>query len=645
MPVIMGTAGHIDHGKTTLVKALTGIDCDRLAEEKKRGITIELGFAFMDLPPVPGTKGGGPRRLGVVDVPGHERFVKNMVAGAAGIDFVLLVIAADEGVMPQTREHLEICSLLGIKAGVVALTKTDMVEPDWLDMVKEEVANYLQGTFLEGAPIMPVSAHTGSGLDELKLELAKLADGFAPHRRSDLFRLPVDRVFTMKGYGTVVTGTLVSGKVKVGDDITVYPGGLSTKVRTLQSHGAQVEEVQAGSRTAVNLAGVEVEELSRGDVLARPGTLFPSLFWDVELTCLKSSPRSIKHRKEVHFHHGSREVMARVYLLEGEALEPGQTAMCRIRFTEPLAGVYGDRVVARSFSPLRTIAGGRLLNPLPHRVKRFSPAVETLRSLGGESPEAIVLGQLALAGPAGLSFGQLLVATSLESKALEKALQLMGGKQEALLVDREARLYVSGQVVQQLSESLLAHLADYHGREPMKPGVARGGLASTWGRRLPPKLFHFVLEGLLKKGGIAAEAELLRLPGHRVSLASDASALREKILAAYVAGGESPPNLKDVLEPLGVTFKEAAAVFKVLQDEGRLVKVKEEMYYARAALDAVIERTRAFFATREEMSPQDFREVSQLSRKYAIPLLEYFDKEKYTVRVGDNRRWRKRQES
>jgi len=642
MPVIMGTAGHIDHGKTTLVKALTGIDCDRLAEEKKRGITIELGFAFMDLPSAqPGGKGGA-RRLGVVDVPGHERFVKNMVAGAAGIDFVMLVIAADEGVMPQTREHLEICSLLGITTGVVALTKVDMVEPDWLVMVQEEVAAALQGSFLEGASIVPVSAHTGAGLDALKAELARLADAFQPHRRSDLFRLPVDRVFTMKGYGTVVTGTLVSGKVKVGDDITVYPGGLSSKVRTLQSHGAQVEEVAAGSRTAVNLAGLEVEQLSRGDVLARPGSLFPSPFWDVELTCLKSSPRSIKHRKEVHFHHGAREVMARVYLLEGEALEPGQTAMCRVRFSEPLAGVYGDRVVARSFSPLRTVAGGRILNPLPHRVKRFSQAVETLRSLGTLPPEGIVLGQLALAGAEGLSFAQLLVATSLETKALDKALQLMGGRQEAFLIDREARVYVSGQVAHELSESLLAYLADFHAREPMKPGVARGGLSSTWGRKLPAKLFHFVLEGLVRKGAIAAEAEMLRLPGHRVSLASDAASLRQKLLNAYEAGGETPPNLKEVLEPLNLTFKEAAPVFKVLLDEGRLVKVKEEMYFASGALQAVIERTRAFFAEREEMTPQDFREVSKLSRKYAIPLLEYFDKEKLTVRVGDNRRWRKR---
>ncbi len=642
MPVIMGTAGHIDHGKTTLVKALTGIDCDRLAEEKKRGITIELGFAFMDLPP---TK-TGPKRLGVVDVPGHERFVKNMVAGAAGIDFVVLVIAADEGIMPQTREHLEICSLLGIQAGLVALTKVDMVEPDWLMMVEEEVANHLKGSFLEGAPILPVSAHTGQGLEELRAELARLAEAFQPRRRSDLFRLPVDRVFTMKGYGTVVTGTLISGKVRVGEDVTVFPRGLSSKVRNLQSHGASVEEVAAGSRTAMNLAGLEVEQLERGDVVARPGSLFPSPLWDVELTCLKSSPRSIKHRKEVHFHHGAREVMARVYMLDREALEPGETAVCRVRFSEPLAGVFGDRVVARSFSPLRTIAGGRILSPLPHRVKRFSPAVELLGSLGqahdGGEPEAIVLGQLELAGTTGLTFAQLLVASSMETKALEKALALMGGRQEALMFDREAKTYVSGKVAQQLSDGLLAHLADFHAREPMKPGVARGGLASTWGRRLPPRLFHFILEGLLRKGAMAAEQELLRLPGHRVSLASDASALRQKLLDAYEAGGVTPPNLKDVLDPLNLTFKEASPVFKVLQDEGRLVKVKEEMYFAAAAVAELTAKVVGFFATHEDMHPQDFREVTGLSRKYAIPLLEYFDKEKLTVRVGDNRKLRKR---
>jgi len=288
MPVIMGTAGHIDHGKTSLIKALTGINCDRLAEEQKRGITIELGFAYLDLAP--------DLRLGIIDVPGHERFVKNMVAGAAGIDFVLLVIAADEWVMPQTREHLEICALLGIRTGLVALTKTDMVEKDWLELVREEVAAYLSGSFLAEAPIIPVSAHTGAGIETLKAGIIDLTASFTPDRRSDLFRLPIDRVFTMKGHGTVVTGTSISGSLRVGEDVEICPAGLKSKVRGLQVHGGASEVARAGERTAVNLHSLDVDDLERGEVLAHPQTLFPSMVWDVELSCLSSSPNALKHR-------------------------------------------------------------------------------------------------------------------------------------------------------------------------------------------------------------------------------------------------------------------------------------------------------------------------------------------------------------
>jgi selenocysteine-specific elongation factor len=641
MPVIMGTAGHIDHGKTTLVKALTGIDCDRLVEEKKRGITIELGFAFLDLP------GGG--RLGVIDVPGHERFVKNMVAGAHGVDFVLLVIAADEGVMPQTREHLEICALLGVRHGLVALTKADMVEPDWLDMVAEDVRGFLEGTFLEGAPVLPVSAHTGAGLDGLSAELARLAGELAPRRRSDLVRLPVDRVFTMRGHGTVVTGTLVSGSFKVGDDVLLYPGGLASKVRGLQSHGATAEEAGAGRRTAVNLAGLEVEQIQRGDVLARPGTLFPSLVWDLELTLLPSARKELKHRKEVHFHHGTREVLARLHFLDREALAPGETCICQVRFAEPLVGVWGDRVVVRSFSPLRTIAGGRVVNPLGRKTRRFQPeALALLARLAGTdpaepaSPEDVVLAQLALAGSEGLSFARLMTMTDLESKALDRLVSGLLSKGRAFLFDREERALAGGEVVESLAAGALAHLADFHAGQPMKQGVSRGELASTWGRGLPDKLFHLVLERLLKAGSVAAEAELLRLAGHKVSLASDQSRLREAILAAFVAGGSAPPNLPDVLDPLGVSFKEAAPVFKLLQEQGELVKVKEDMYFSTPILAGLRDRVVAYLTDHADMGAPEFKEVGGLTRKYAIPFLEYLDKEKVTVRVGDRRVLRKR---
>lgn len=634
MPVIMGTAGHIDHGKTSLIRALTGIDCDRLEEEKRRGITIELGFAFLDLP--------GNKRLSIVDVPGHERFVKNMVAGASGVDFVLLVIAADEGVMPQTREHLEICSLLGVETGLVALTKVDMVEEEWLEMVTEDVRGFLSASFLAEAPILPVSSQTGQGLETLRAELGRMLDIYQPKRRTDLFRLPIDRIFTMKGHGTVVTGTMVSGSLGMGEDVLIYPRGIATKVRGLQSHGETVELAPAGRRTAVNVPGLEVADIERGEVLARPGTLFPHLVWDVELTCLSSSPRALRHRTEIHLHHGSRETLARLYLLDRDKLAPGETALCQLRFTEPMVGVYGDRCVLRSFSPLRTVAGGKLINPLGRKVKRFSAELERLASLAQGQGEELILTQLDLSGPTGLRFNELRIMTNLESKQLEHALQQLSGKQQVFQFDREERAYVSAAVVSALSDKALGSLGEYHKKEPLKLGLPRGALTGVWPKEVASKLAHFLVERMLKKGELTAEQEVLRLPGHKVSLATDQADLRKKLMTAYEAGGLTPPNLKDVLDPLGLSFKEASAVFKVLMDEGALTKVKEDMFFSSVALKGLQDKIVGYFAGAEEMGPVEFKDLTGLSRKYAIPLLEFFDKEKLTVRVGDKRRLRKK---
>ncbi|CCO24751.1 selenocysteine-specific translation elongation factor [Maridesulfovibrio hydrothermalis] len=633
MPVVMGTAGHIDHGKTSLIKALTGTDCDRLAEEKKRGITIELGFASLDL--------GGDQHLSIIDVPGHEKFVKNMVAGAAGIDFVLLVIAADEGVMPQTREHLEICTLLGIRQGFVVLTKVDSVDEEWLELVKEDVKEFLASSFLAEAPVHAVSSHTGQGLDELKAQLSTFMKSFSPKRRTDLARLPVDRIFTMKGHGTIVTGTLISGQLSVGDDIVVYPEMTSTKVRSLQSHGSSVETAPAGRRTAVNLHGLEVEDIERGEVIGRPGTLFPSTVWDVELTCLESSPKSLKHRKEIHFHHGSKEVMAKVYFLDREKLGRGERAVCQVRFDKPMTGVYGDRIVIRSFSPLRTIAGGSIVNPLGRKVKRFSDDVTRLESLICADPEVLILTQLELAGNAGLTFQELSILTNVASKPLEKLLQTMGGQQKVFLFDKDSRNYVFGGHYETLVEGLINHLKEFHKNEPMKPGVSRGEIGSTFGKKLPAKLFHAIVERLIKKNEIVVAQEILHLPGHKVSLASDQKKLRNTLLDVYEKGGLTPPNLKDVLAPLDLTFKEASPVYKLLQSEGLVVRIKDEMYFAKSAVDSLQKTLEGYFAENEELGPQDFKELLGLSRKFSIPLLEFMDKEKVTMRVGDKRRLRK----
>jgi selenocysteine-specific elongation factor len=428
----------------------------------------------------------------------------------------------------------------------------------------------------------------------------------------------------------------------VGDDVVLYPGGTGSKVRGLQSHGETVETAQAGRRTAVNLHGLEVDDIRRGDVVARPGSLFPSEVWDIELTVLESSHLPLKHRKEIHFHHGAREVLARIYLLDRDELKPGETAICQARFAEPLAGVFGDRIVLRSFSPLRAFAGGRVVGPSGHRIKRFSADVERLNLLASETPEDVAAAQLELAGPAGVGFAELLTMTNLETKGLEKSLGVLSGQQRAVLFDKETRRYAGGELVGQLVEDLLVYLRDFHARESMKPGVQRGELASSWGKALPPKLFHFILERLLRKGDIEADQEVLKLKGHTISLASDQEKVHKTILAAYLEGGATPPNLKDVLEPLGMTAKQAGSVLKLLQDQGELKRLTGDMYYHCAALDGIQDKIVGFFRDHREMSAPDFKDLTGLSRKYLIPVLEYFDKEKLTVRVGDVRHLRKR---
>lgn len=635
MAVVMGTAGHVDHGKTSLVRALTGIDCDRLEEEKRRGITIELGFAFCDLP--------GGVRLGIVDVPGHEKFVKNMVAGVSGIDFVMLAVAADEGVMPQTREHLEICSLLGVRHGFVALTKVDTVDAAWLELVGEDVKGFLQGTFLEGAPVFPVSSLTGQGLDALRAHIARLEKELTPRRRTDLFRLPVDRAFTMKGHGTVVTGTMISGSLRVGDSLEVLPAGLRSKVRSLQSHGESVEEAPAGRRTAVNLHGLDVEQVHRGDVLALPGTLFPAERWLLRLTCLSSAPRGLRHRVEVHLHHGSREIPARLYFADRERLAPGETALCDVRFEEPMVGVFGDRCVVRAFSPLRTVAGGVLVHPLGLAVRRRDWTPELAAQIAGlpEAAEAdLTAAHIRLAGRRGVTAAQLSVLTNLSSKHLDKTLQSLSGK-AAFCFDREERAYVSAETVAELSGLCLQQAAALHRKEPLKPAMARAAVAAGWSRDLPPKLTHFLIERLLRAGELEAEGDGLRLAGHAVALASDQAGLKETLLAIHVRAGLTPPYIKDALAEAKVNAKVAAPVLRLLTEEGSLVKVKDDLYYHAPLIAELTDRMRAWFETHDDLDPAGFRELSGgLSRKYTIALLEYFDKERITIRVGDKRRLR-----
>src|SRR6056297_10692 len=633
MSIIMGTAGHIDHGKTTLIKALCGTDCDRLKDEKKRGITIELGFAFLDLL--------NEKRIGIVDVPGHEKFVKNMVAGASGIDFVLLTIAADEGIMPQTQEHLEICSLLGITEGIVALTKTDVVEQELLEIAQEEVQEFLSQTFLNQAPIIPVSAHTRQGIDILKKALQEKIHSIGQQETSDIFRLPIDRIFTMRGHGTVITGTLLSGTVHLGDTVRVYPGEKISKVRGLQVHGSQVETASFGQRTAVNLSSLEVEHLSRGDCLAYPETLFPSQRWDIELTCLSSSPKPLKHRKEIHFHHGTREILARIYLLDREQLNPGETALCQVIFPKPMVGVYGDRFVIRSFSPLRTIAGGKILNPYAQRIKRFSNQINNLEDLRDSNPETLLISQLRLGGINGLNFNKLQVLLNCSQKRLSKLLNTLTSQQEIISFDKENPNYVLADIFSSYKEDLVGYIGRYHSKNPLHSGISRGMITSDWGKDLPPKFLHRLVEMCIKEGKLVADQDLLHLPEHKITLASNQSQLKQEILKIYEQSNITPPNLNNLLDSLKTDKKEALPVLRLLTEEGKLVKVKEDMYFSSQAIELIKKKVEDYFQNQTELSPLDFKSITGLSRKFSIPLLEYLDKAKITIRVGDIRRLRR----
>jgi len=633
--VILGTAGHIDHGKTSLIRALTGIDTDRLKEEKLRGITIELGFAHMDLP--------DGERLGIVDVPGHERFVKHMVAGATGIDLVALVIAADEGVMPQTREHLEICELLQVKKGLVVLTKTDLVDdPDWLEMVQEDVTDFLKGTFLEGSPIMRVSAATGEGIEELKLKLTKLVLEVEQRSADGPFRMPVDRVFSMRGFGTVVTGTSAAGTLRIGDAVIVYPRLYKTKVRGLQVHSEDVQEIHAGQRTAVNLQAVERAVIQRGDVVATPGALVPTYFVDVRLELLSSSPRPLKNRAKIRFHTGTAEHLAIAVLLDREELAPGAQAFAQVRLDQPVTALRGDRFVMRSYSPVMTIGGGTILHPLPrkhkgHGKRDAAVALDTL--LHGDENE-IILWHVLDAAWFGLAVDELQVRTNIPRGPLEKALQRFASQRKVVVFDRENQRFIHSNVLEDIQQAVLETLAAYHQIYPLKTGMSKEELAAQLPHPIDVKLYNYVLRQLVDRDRIVTEMEWVRLKSHKIDLSGDEEGIRRQIELAFRESGLQPPFFKDVATALPGTPRQHQDVLEWMVSQGILTKVKEDIYFHTAAIQDLRQRLTAFLRENGEISTPQFKDMTQASRKYTIPLLEYFDTQRVTIRIGDTRRLR-----
>ena len=632
--IILGTAGHIDHGKTSLIKAISGYDTDRLKEEKQRGITIELGFASLALP--------SGIHIGIVDVPGHEKFVKNMVAGATGIDVVAMIIAADEGVMPQTREHLEICTLLGIRYGFIVLTKIDMVDAEWAELVREDLQEFVDGTFLEDAPVIPVSSITGQGIPELIQTLDEYCKTISVKKPGGIFRLPVDRVFTMKGFGTVITGTLISGSISLGETVRIYPGDTRSKIRGLQVHDQQVNTAEAGMRTAINFQGIEKAVVNRGDVIARPDTLKNSYMLDAEFLLLASNTRVLKNRDRVRLHTGTSEVPCNVMLLDRDTLEPGETALVQLRLDYPVACVKDDRFVIRSYSPVRTLGGGRILNPIPNKHKRFKDQVNAdLQSLANADDETVILLNAKEAGYAEIAYTELPVVTNLSGKPLEKYLQLLLSRQMLIQTDKENKRYIHQNTYETFAGQVLALLSDYHKAYPLKTGMSKGELKSKFPRILTEKLFNFLLNLLTKSNKIHVAENSVRLAGHEVTLKADQSDIKEKIIRTYRDSGLQPPYFKELTAELETDAKDAKNVLMVLVKEGIMVKVKEDLFFHADTVQALQERLATFLKSHGEIATPQFKEMTGASRKYTIPLLEYFDATNFTIRVGDIRQLRK----
>jgi selenocysteine-specific elongation factor len=633
--LILGTAGHIDHGKTSLVRALTGIDTDRLPEEKARGITIELGFADLELP--------GGIHFGIVDVPGHERFLRTMVSGVVGMDLVMLVIAADEGVMPQTREHLDVCQLLGLQRGLVVLSKSDLVEPDWLELVVEEVREFLIGSFLEGAPVIPVSARTGSGLERLRTELGRISLDLEQKRSDGHFRLPVDRVFTLAGFGTVVTGTLLSGKVAIGDETELLPSALPCRIRGIQTHGAKVESGEAGSRLALNLQGVDHYQVRRGDVVVPRGAYRTTRRVDVHLEHLQSAPRNLKHRATLRFHAATYEVSAQVILFDREFLEPGENSYAQLRLSRPVLLQSGDPFVLRSASPSATIAGGRILDPFPPgRRRRSREAVDLLENLAGGAETDAVAGMIAGSLLSGIDHAAVAARSGLPPRRLEAVLAQLLANGEVLQVVREPKKYLGRQAFSDLCNLLIEEMNRYFASNPLKEGMGKEELKTRLPARSDQRFFTPCLAALEKEGKIRVEREQVLLTGRTAGLETGQANLQLLIEQELVKGGSEPPFLKEICSGLQIPEKQALEHLSLLAREGRAIRVKNDIFYKPEPLAEIEGKLISCLQAKGEISPGEFRELTGLSRKFMIPLLEYFDAQKLTIRVGEKRLLRKK---
>ncbi len=626
--VIIGTAGHIDHGKTTLIGRLTGIETDRLKEEKKRGITIELGFAYFDLP--------SGKRAGIVDVPGHERFIKHMLAGASGMDIVVLVISAEEGVMPQTREHLDILNILGVSNGIVCLTKSDLVDEEWIELMKVDVAEELEGSFLEGAPIIPIGMDSDDGLNELKEHIDRLASEIKPKSSQGMARLPVDRVFSLTGFGTVVTGTLIEGTISVGDKLVLYPSAVEARVRTVQVHSQDVDTAYSGQRVAINISNLKVEDISRGDILAEAGSMKKTFIVDANITLLPNSPRELSNWNRVRVYHGSNEVLARLVLLDREKLSPGESAFVQLRLEEETAVKYGDRFVLRFYSPMETLGGGIILDPNANKHKRFKDDVINLLVSKNTGDESSLLEDLVFKHSEEFpEMSYLMEVSGFDKEKINTILSPM--IEEGLIIKFGGKHYVHRAFVDQKNDQAVEVLLKFYEKNPLKIGLPRDEVRSKLFGKLKPKVFDEILEHYVGNNSLELRGKLVATKGREIVYTDKQKKIRDALISEYDDCGFSPMNFKELCAKLGISKKDID-VYESLVESGDLVRLSEAVNLSSDNFEKAKKILIEYVEKNGDITLATFRDLTSSSRKIAILILDYFDSIGLTYRDEDVRK-------
>jgi selenocysteine-specific elongation factor len=624
---VVGTAGHIDHGKTAMVKQLTGKDTDWLQEEIARGMTIDLGFAFLG------------DDITIIDVPGHEKFVRNMVAGVSTIDLVLFVIAADDGVMPQTREHLDILKLLQIKQGIIVVTKIDLVEQDWVELVIEDVKDVVKGTFLENAPIVSVSNETGKGIDELKQYIFDLLARAEERQDRGIFRLPIDRVFTMKGFGTIVAGTVLSGSLTPDQNVELLPHKQKLRVRGLQIHEHNEKMVKIGDRAAINLAGIEKEAISRGDVLAAPDSFRPTKFFDGKFYLLESASKNVKNTTRIRLNIGTSEVIGRVTILDRDEIKPGESAYIQFRLEKPVVPDVGDRYVVRTYSPIYTIGGGVVLDVNPRRHKRFSEEVlKKLATLESGDPEKIIEQLMQRNKYQRISIQQIAQQTSLAMETVEQIVsQLLDKKHLFKYSEKGLNYFLLYSYHSQLKERIVNSLEGFHRKNPTRRGVSKTDLKVLIDLPVDALLFNKILEELVQDGKIVVSDNRVALATHQLQITERQQKLMDRIANIYFEKGFTTPGIFYISEQIGISESEVNDILQILFETETLIKAEEGIIFHQKRVDEAVQLIKAHFNHQHQLTVADFREMIASSRKYAVPLLNYFDSIGLTVRQQDVR--------